>query len=144
MAAPGKTVGVGQRSKVLYWVVPGVAAGRWRWQLQRDGQAEDFELALDQNFQKLQGKLTIGSRPARLDNLALTGEQLTLTAVVNGGAGAVRYDFSGRIFNNAITGTARVAGDGKAGGTSQDIAWNVTRTQIWDPRHVVEASQPAK
>src|SRR5258706_3240471 len=65
MAAPGKTVGVGQRSKVLYWVVPGVAAGRWRWQLQREGKPEDFELALDQNFQKLQGTLAVGGRPAK-------------------------------------------------------------------------------
>ena len=128
----------------MYWVVPGVAAGRWRWQVQRDGKTQDFELAIDQNFQKLQGTLAIGGRPAKLENLALTGEQVSLTALVEGAAGAVRYDFSGRIFNNAITGTARAGMDGKMGGASQDGVWNATRTQIWDPRHVVEASQPAK
>ena len=30
LAAPGKTVGIGQRSKIFYWMVPGRAAGRWR------------------------------------------------------------------------------------------------------------------
>src|SRR5262249_20760155 len=144
MAAPGKTVGIGQRSKVLYWVVPGVAAGRWRWQLQREGKPEDFELALDQNFQKLQGTLAVGGRPAKLENLVLTGEQLSFTAVAEGAAGTVRYDLSGRIFNNAITGTGRVARSGKAGEAPQDLSWNATRTQIWDPKHVAHAGDPAK
>jgi Methyltransferase domain len=139
MAAPGKTVGVGQKSKVFYWVVPGIAAGKWRWQLQREGRPEDYELSLDQNFQKLQGTLAVGGRPAKLENPVLTGEQFSFSAVLEGG---LRCDFSGRIFNNAITGTARRSE--KPGGPAQELAWNATRTQIWDPRHVVEASQPAK
>ena len=143
MAAPGKTVGIGQKSKVFYWVVPGVAAGKWRWQLQREGKPEDYELSVDQNFQKLQGTLAVGGRAAKLENLALVGEQLSFHAVVQNGAGTVRYEFAGRIFNNAITGTAR-GRDEKSGGQPQESAWNGTRTQIWDPRHVVEASQPAK
>src|SRR5262249_29424341 len=94
MAAPGKTVGVGQRSKVLYWVVPGVAAGKWRWQLQRDGKPEDWELSLDQNFQKLRGTLVVGGRAAKVENVVLTGEELSFTALVDGSPGPVRYDFS--------------------------------------------------
>ena len=139
MAAPGKTVGIGQRSKVFYWVVPGVAAGKWRWQLRRDGRSEDYELALDQNFQKLQGTLAAGGRPAKVENLVLTGEQLSFTATVNGS----RCDFSGSIFNNAINGVARVSGE-KAGAQSQELAWSATRTQIWDPQHVAHAAEPAK
>ena len=88
MAAPGKTVGVGQKSKVFYWVVPGIAAGKWRWQLQRDGRPEDYELALDQNFQKLQGTLAVGGRPAKLENAVLTGEQFSFSAVLEA-AGSV-------------------------------------------------------
>jgi SAM-dependent methyltransferase len=142
MPAPGKKVGIGEKSKVFYWMVPGTAAGKWRWQLQRDGKPEDYELSLDQNFQKLQGTLAVGGRPAKLENPVLAGEQITFSAIVNGGAGAVRYDFSGRIFNNAMTGTVRVSRGEKA--VAQESAWDATRTQIWDPRHVAQASQPAK
>src|SRR5262249_32293595 len=137
MAAPGKTVGIGQRSKVLYWVVPGAAAGKWRWQLQRDGKPEDWELSFDQNFQKLQGTLAVGGRAAKIENIVLTGEEVSFSAVVDSGPGPVRYDFSGRIFNNALTGTAR-RGE-KSGGQPQQLAWNATRTQIWDPQHVAHA-----
>jgi len=144
MPAPGKKVGIGEKSKVFYWMVPGTAAGKWRWQLQRDGKPEDHELSLDQNFQKLQGTLAVSGRPAKLEGLALAGEQLSFAALVDGGAGAVRYEFSGRIFNNALTGTVRVSRGEKPGAQAQELAWNATRTQIWDPRHVVLASQPAK
>jgi hypothetical protein len=144
MPAPGKKVGIGEKSKVFYWMVPGTAAGKWRWQLARDGKPEDYELSLEQNFQKLQGTLAVSGRPAKLEGLVLAGEQLSFTAIVDGSAGAVRYDFSGRIFNNAITGTVRINRGEKAGGQAQEPAWNATRTQIWEPRHVTLASQPAK
>ena len=144
MPAPGKKVGIGEKSKVFYWMVPGTAAGKWRWQLVRDGKPEDHELNLDQNFQKVQGTLAVSGRPAKLENPVLAGEQLTFSATVNDGAGAVRYEFSGRIFNNAIAGTARVHRGEKPGAQPQELAWNATRTQIWDPRHVVQAAQPAK
>src|SRR5262245_38088169 len=65
MAAPGKTVGIGQKSKVFYWVVPGVAAGKWRWQLKQGGKVEDWELALNQNFQKLEGTLIVAGRAVK-------------------------------------------------------------------------------
>jgi hypothetical protein len=143
-ARAGKTVGIAQKSKVFHWVVPGVAAGKWRWQLQRDGRSEDHELSLDQNFQKLQGTLSVGGRPMKVEKFSLVGEQLSFAVVVNGGAGPVRYDFSGRIFNNALTGTVRVSRGEKPSGQPQELAWNATRTQIWDPLHVVQASQPPK
>ncbi|HKA42741.1 MAG TPA: methyltransferase domain-containing protein [Burkholderiales bacterium] len=136
MPAPGKKVGIGQRSKVFHWVVPGVAAGKWRWQLQRDGRAEDYELSLEQNFQKLSGKLVVGGHPAKLENPVLTGEQITFTANVGEGAGATRYEFTGRIYNHAISGTARANPGESKGGAGQEQAWNATRTQIWDPRHL--------
>jgi hypothetical protein len=144
MPAPGKKVGIGEKSKVFYWMVPGTVAGKWRWQVRRDGKPEEHELNVDQNFQKLQGTLAVNGRPAKLEGLTLAGEQIAFSATVNDGAVSVRYDFAGRIFNNAITGTVRSSRGEKAGAQAQDAAWDATRTQIWDPRHVVQASQPAK
>lgn len=128
MAAPGKTVGIGQRSKVLYWVVPGRAAGRWSWRLAQDGKAAEFTLALQQNFQVIEGTLAVAGQSVRIENAKLVGEQISFSAVAAGG----RYDFSGRIFNHAIEGTARAT----RGGTTQSLAWSASRTEIWDPRHV--------
>jgi methyltransferase family protein len=140
MPAPGKKVGARQISKVFYWVVPGVAAGKWRWQLQREGKAEDYELTLNQNFQKLDGTLLAAGRPAKLENAALSGERISFTATVGAGAGAVRYEYSGRIIHHAIEGTARANRTGQPGGQAQELTWNATRTQIWDPRHVGQTS----
>ena len=135
LAAPGKTVGIGQRSKIFYWVVPGRAAGRWVWKLDGDGKPVDFRLALQQNFQMLEGELTAAGRSARVENGALTGEQISLSAVLDG----ARYEFSGRIFNHAIEGTARVT----RGTQTRELAWTATRTEIWDARHAAITTEQA-
>jgi hypothetical protein len=131
LAAPGKTVGVGQRSKIFYWVVPGHAAGRWRWELAGDGKITQYELALNQEFQKLEGTLRVGGRSVAIRHGALSGEQIAFQAAAGSGAAAVRYEYSGRIAGNAIEGTARVA----RGANSQELTWRAARVEAWQPRH---------
>ncbi len=134
MAAPGKTVGIGERSKIFYWMVPGNAAGRWRWRLQ-DANA-DFELALQQNFQVIEGTLGSGGRSARIES-RLAGDDIAFAAEVDG----ARYEFSGRITNHAIEGAARVTRDGAA----RELKWSATRVEIWQPRHAgLTAEQAVK
>ena len=123
LAAPGKTVGIGQRSKIYYWVVPGNAAGRWRWRLDGGG---DFDLDLQQNFQMIEGTLATGGRSVRVGS-KLAGEDIAFAAVVDG----TGYEFSGRIYNNAIEGTARFTRDG----TAREMKWSATRVEIREPRH---------
>ena len=127
LAAPGKTVGIGQRSKIFYWVVPGRAAGRWVWKLNGEGKSVEFALALQQNFQMLEGTLMSAGRSARVESGLLTGEQISLSALVDG----ARYEFSGRIVYHAIEGTVRVT----RGTQTRELAWSATRTEIWDARH---------
>lgn len=55
--APDKPVGRDRKSKVFYWVVPAKASGKWRWQLAGGGKPQTFELALNQMFQNLEGKI---------------------------------------------------------------------------------------
>jgi hypothetical protein len=141
MPAPGKTVGARKVSKVFYWVVPGLAAGKWRWQLRREDGADDCELTLDQNYQKLEGTLLAAGKPARLEKLVLAGEELSFTATAGAGAAAVRYVYSGRIINNAIEGSARASQGGQPGGRAREFAWNATRTELRDPRHFSQISQ---
>ena len=135
LAAPGKTVGIGQRSKIFYWMVPGRAAGRWRWQLAPDGKPIEFDLAVQQNFQMLEGGLVAGTQKGRIEQGKLAGENIDFSATVDG----VRYEFSGRITNHAIEGKVKVAGSGVA----RELPWSATRVELWDPRHASLTSEQA-
>jgi hypothetical protein len=134
LAAPGKTVGVAQRSKIFFWVVPGRAAGRWRWRLEHDGKVGEFDLALNQHFQKLEGTLNAAGRSVRLENATLAGEQIGFSALVDG----ARHEYSGRIINHAIEGTARVT----RGGQTWQVAWSAARVEIREP--LMPAPDPSR
>jgi len=127
LAAPGKTVGIGERSKIFYWVVPGRAAGRWRWTLAPEGKPVEFELPIQQNFQMIEGAFTAGGRSGRIEKGRLEGERIEFSAAVDG----VRYEFSGRITNHAIEGKVKMSGSGGA----RELPWSATRVELWEPRH---------
>jgi hypothetical protein len=133
--APGKPVGVSQRSKIFYWMVPGRAAGRWVWRLAGSGKPADFELALQQNFQAIDGTLTTGGSTVRVENARLAGDDIAFTVAVGG----ARYEFSGRITSHAIEGKARVL----RGAEARELQWSAARTEIWDPRHASLTTEQA-
>jgi hypothetical protein len=130
MDAPGKTVGRDQKSKVFYYVVPAKASGRWRWRAPgEDGAMRDFELAITQNFQKIEGTLAVNGRSAAIEEAKLVGETIAFVAKPDSSA---RYEFSGRIVNHAIDGTMRAAAPN---GTPRQQAWSAARVEVWEPRH---------
>ena len=131
MDAPDKSVGRDKKSKVFYWVVPAKASGKWRWQSAGEaGSPRHFELAVSQMFQKIEGTLTVDGKTVPIEQPRLVGDQLSFAASVNQPGGVARYEFSGRIVNNALDGTLRAALAGAAG-----EAWSATRTEVWEPRH---------
>lgn len=117
--APGKPVGRDQKSKILFYVVPAQVAGRWVWKTTEG----DFALELDQAFQKLTGKLTVGGKNLTLDKLELSGVDIRFEAAGEQGA---RYEFAGKVYNNAIEGTLSAAGARQP--------WNATRTELREAR----------
>jgi methyltransferase family protein len=127
LAAPGKTVGIGQRSKILFWVVPGDAAGRWRWRMESGGKPVDFDLSLQQDFQALEGTLSGGGRSGTIEKSKLVGENIEVSATLD----RVRYELSGRIIHNAIEGKVRVTADD----ATRELPLSATRVELWDPRH---------
>mgnify|MGYP001588797333 FL=1 len=136
--APDKPVGRDFKSKVFYWVVPGKASGKWRWQLAIDGKVEVFELTLSQNFQKIGGTLIVAGRSLKLEDAKLTGERIDLVATGASGGEALRYEFSGRIINHALDGEARIVR--KQG--SLQLPWNATRTELIEPAHAALKAPP--
>jgi len=118
---PDKTYGP-PSSEVYLWVIPANAAGDWRWRSAIAGAALDYELALDQAFQVLDGKPRVGGRPARFEGGRMRGDEIRfmLTAEVDGRT--VRHEFRGRVAGDAIAGKVRIAGGGESG-------WNATRAR---------------
>ena len=124
MDAPGKPVGRDQKSKVMFWVVPARVAGKWVWQ----GPAGQYELQLEQVFQKITGTLSAGGRRAAIEKAVLTGDHISFEAALDKGEKGEkgRQEFSGKVINNAIAGNLRAAGAAQA--------WNATRTELREAR----------
>lgn len=130
MDAPGKPVGRDQKSKVFYWVVPAKASGKWMWKSAAEGGSpRNFELVLNQNFQKVEGTLTAEGKAVPIEDAKLTGDRLTFVAKLDS---ATRYDFDGRIVNNALDGTVRAA---RGSAPVREQRWSAARTELWEPRH---------
>jgi hypothetical protein len=132
MDAPNKPVGRDKKSKVFYWVVPASVAGVWRWRLDQGGTAQDVEIELKQNFQKLEGTLNAGNTRVSLEDTQLTGDRIRFTAKVTAAGKPVRYTYSGRIINNAMEGEVEIT---RESGNAKS-AWNASRTEVWEPQHV--------
>jgi hypothetical protein len=131
MDAPDKPVGRDKKSKVFYWVVPGNAAGKWRWELPLGGKPALFEMTVAQNFQKLSGNATADGRVLALNNARLTGEDVAfeLTDARDG----ARYEFSGHITGHNISGSVRVSG----GAAQSQLGWDATRVELGAPAHTL-------
>jgi len=89
-------------------------------------------LQLDQVFQKISGTMTLAGRGVTIENAVLTGETIGFSATLQEGGKPVRYEFSGKVINNAIAGEMRRGGSGGNGGVVE--AWNATRTELRDAR----------
>ncbi|MES2562040.1 MAG: hypothetical protein V4637_04860, partial [Pseudomonadota bacterium] len=126
-----KTVGRDKTSKVFYWVVPAKAAGKWQARMTEGGAQRDFELALTQNFQKIEGTVAVNGKSAAIEDAKLSGTALTFVAKLDA-AGRTRSEFSGRIVNHRIEGTMRTVG---AGAAAKSAKWSASRTEAWSPRH---------
>ncbi len=131
--APDKNVGRERKSKIMYWVVPAETAGRWRGRITgAAGVVQEFELALQQMFQQVQGTLTVAGKSVAIENARLTGDRLAFAANLNAAGGDARYEFNGRIEKHALDGTVRVT-RARAGAARQ--GWSAARTELWRPSH---------
>ncbi len=105
-------------SEVYLWVVPANAAGIWRWRSDGGG-AADYEFALRQTFQMLEGGPSAGGGARRLESGRVRGDAITF--VLAAAPGAVREEYSGRIEGDAISGKVRFGND--------EREWRATRVK---------------
>ncbi|MFP4072136.1 MAG: SAM-dependent methyltransferase [Desulfovibrionales bacterium] len=86
-------------SDVFYWVVPANVSGIWRLE---DGEQE-YELEMEQEFQKVTGALTESYRTSPLRDVVVNGDRIEF--VLDGPAGEVNY--RGRVDGDRIQGEDR-------------------------------------
>lgn len=129
MDAPDKPVGRDKKSKVFYWIIPANAAGKWQWDMTMDGKPAVFTLSIAQNFQMITGGVSVGGNTWALENAQLHGDRINFT--VNDTRTKTRYEFSGDIAGQQMTGTVRVA----SVNAQRQLEWNATRTEPGQPAH---------
>lgn len=128
MDAPGKPVGRSQKSKVLYWVVPDIVAGRWTWNVDIGGKARPVELDVRQNYQKLEATAKLDGRTVPVEQAKLTGRMVEVTLQLPERG---RVTFSGRRINQALEGEMRASGE------SRGAPWSAVRVELRDAAHVI-------
>ena len=84
------------------WIVPAKVSGTWTWQ----ANGQNYEVQLDQKYQELSGRATVGGNPAQLTGAKISGDRIVLG--INDGRTPV--EFTGRVRGTAIDGTARGSG----------------------------------
>lgn len=138
MDAPGKSVGRDMKSKVFFWTVPARIAGKWVWQASIDGATQEFDLQINQRFQKISGTMSSGGRRVNIDNAELIGDRVKFTATQERNGAPVRFEFDGKVINNAIAGDMRVLRD-RAG---TQTAWSATRVELRDVDFTESVARP--
>ena len=111
---PDQTENVEGRTAYL-WIVPAPVEGSWRWNGSGNGPKE-YEVALRQQFQKVDGAARLDGGLGQLRDVKLQGDQISFTVLDADGA---RHDFSGRVSGNSMQGAVKQAGG--------EAKWSATR-----------------
>ncbi|MCZ7563980.1 MAG: class I SAM-dependent methyltransferase [Burkholderiales bacterium] len=113
--APEKHNGRGGESRVLLWIVPAEVRGAWRLESAALPAPGEVQLALGQNFQRIEGEATLGGLSATLREPALRGVLIRFSLDL--GAGPLA--FAGEVRGDEMVGTAR--------GAAGTWPWRATR-----------------
>jgi len=111
---PDQTENVEGRTAYL-WIVPAPVEGTWRWNGSGNG-PKDYEVALHQQFQKVDGSARLDGMTGQLRDVNLRGDQISFTVLDADGA---RRDFFGRVSGNSMQGVVKQPGG--------EAKWSATR-----------------
>jgi hypothetical protein len=125
MNSKDKYGGSGGISDVYLWIVPAKVAGTWQARLQIRGKPVDYEFRLDQQFQSVSGTARVGGRSVKLQNAALSGNQLTMQFTADVDGAAMKHDFTAQVGDGEMNGTADLSGAKRAA----KLDWTARRTR---------------
>jgi SAM-dependent methyltransferase len=104
---PDETADLGGRLAYL-WIVPAQVAGTWKLEVPA---TRDFELTLQQGFQRVVGWVNVANGRSSLRELQLAGSRLRFALVDDKG---LLFEFDGRVEGKHISGEVRIAGGAPA------------------------------
>lgn len=107
---------------VYFWTLPANVSGSWEWNLQ-DRICTKYVLTIEQEFQKLLGKLTVGKSGAILKNVTIHGDTLSFVADYNIDSTLVTSTYLGIVDGNSISGAVVT----KTGISSGESTWKAVR-----------------
>ena len=105
-----KYTGAGGDSEIYFWVVPAKVAGEWRWNLDFRAKPQAYVITLRQTFQVVTGAFTLNGRSSPLQNVKLSGDELSFTFSADLGAGPVKHEFKGKVDGEQLHGAAVLSG----------------------------------
>jgi SAM-dependent methyltransferase len=121
MRTPEKPVGVGGRSRIDLWIVPGKAAGAWSSDLGAHGGV--WRMRIAQTYQLLDVHVAAQGRDLLVRNTRLRGEEVKLivTGIVNNRAW--HHYFVGQLRGERIDGQVSISD----GNNTRTLPWMATR-----------------
>jgi len=109
-------------SSLRLWIVPAPVSGFWTWSLVANRVSQQFELEMNQQFQRLSGVVKMGQQRLRLRDTKLRGPQLSFVLLDQSRADrSVRYAYAGRVKDDRIEGEVVVSDD------QRRLRWVATR-----------------
>src|SRR5688572_4978237 len=97
-------------SDIYLWIIPAKVDGRWQSRLQVRGKPVDYEIALKQEFQMIDGTARVAGRTVKLQNAKLNGNHLSFEFTADVGGAPIRHAFDGTVYGGLVNGTADLSG----------------------------------
>ena len=116
-------------SPVHLWIVPARVEGYWTWELPVQGAKYSYAAVMEQQLQKAEGVVRVGSRRGVFDKILLRGADIEFSlAMTIDDAGFVTHSYSGKVQGNEIVGTVRLQRVVNEETVTTDVPWRATRS----------------
>ncbi|HTD90246.1 MAG TPA: hypothetical protein VK663_06260, partial [Burkholderiales bacterium] len=96
------------------------------WELISGGKgskAQAYAVTLQQTFQVVSGSVTVNGRTTPLQNVKLSGDELSFAFTADLGAGPVKHEFNGKADGDRLNGSGTLSGSRTRG----RYDWNAER-----------------
>ncbi|MGB2763359.1 MAG: methyltransferase domain-containing protein [Candidatus Aminicenantaceae bacterium] len=108
---------------IYFWVVPANVTGTWEWIMPASSGKERYILQLDQQFQQVNGIVTVGATKMLIKDAKLRGDRLQFTMDQKVKGRIATMLFEGRVSSNSIEGSVEL----KSGPIAEKSKWVAKR-----------------
>jgi hypothetical protein len=128
---------------VSKWIVPARVSGPWQWDLVVGGRRFSYSSVHEQQFQNVEGVVRVNDRREVLKHLRLRGDDLSFSIEITlDGLGLTSHEFSGKVGEGDIRGTAKVTPARQATMTTPWRARRTSRSDYFAPTGLEMFAKP--